>query len=642
MKRYVPTRWSHLVGYSGVGALVRADNDLFAIWDIREWTDKTGAPAGEILSYVELLRGTLGLGKDLRQPPLSRELDNGAIEGTCVPASRFPAWTRCPSCGLLRLRPWGKAAPGEHGVLKEPRCTCAKHPRLKQVDWVLAHPDGGLDEVPWHWLAHPRKGTGSDCKGGNETPYLHLKRDEETGKWFLHCDRCRTRTGFYPKMTIKPESNEKNDPFKKIHDPSGQPWPKGKASTPVPSQQSFHILDVSDGRLYYPRVASGLVIPPESQVARGSVVDRLYRNHAIRDELASCRTEKRRASILNGLADEFGCTGQDLEDAQKEIDKGWPLYGETGTRGQLLEKEYGALTTPIPDQLEGEDFVTEHQTAAWRGLSLGGAGKSRVRALHQAVDRLVAVTRLREIRVFLGFSRIAQGFDDHIRPNTAGAKVESGGRLVLPDLDGSKDWLPAIELYGEGIFFTLDEAMLRRWERQECLVTRAAQLQQRFESAAIRFNVEPPSPLSPRFLLLHTLAHLLIRRLEAEAGYPAASIRERIYCGEGEAPMSGILAYVAVPDIVGSLGGIAELAEPGRFLRLLTGVFDHATWCSQDPVCAEHQGQGPSELNLAACHACALIPEPSCQYGDLLLDRVCVAGDLGGTIRSVLDFAEEG
>ena len=85
----------------------------------------------------------------------------------------------------------------------------------------------------------------------------------------------------------------------------------------------------------------------------------------------------------------------------------------------------------------------------------------------------------------------------------------------------------------------------------------------------MRFPEDPPLPLTPRFLLLHTLAHLLIRRLEAEAGYTAASIRERIYCAEGSAPMAGILVSVAVPDILGSLGGLAELADPGRFLQLL-------------------------------------------------------------------------
>ena len=36
-------------------------------------------------------------------------------------------------------------------------------------------------------------------------------------------------------------------------------------------------------------------------------------------------------------------------------------------------------------------------------------------------------------------------------------------------------------------------------------------------------------PCSPKFVLLHTLSHLLIRQLAFESGYNAASLRENIY-----------------------------------------------------------------------------------------------------------------
>lgn len=142
--------------------------------------------------------------------------------------------------------------------------------------------------------------------------------------------------------------------------------------------------------------------------------------------------------------------------------------------------------------------------------------------------------------------------------------------------------------------------------------------------------------VTQRFLFLHTIAHILIRQLETNAGYPAASLKERIYCKSGRDAMSGILIYVAVPDIVGSLGGLAELAEPKRLLPLMVSVFDQAEWCSLDPVCSEHDGQGPQLLNRAACHACALVPEPSCAYGNVLLDRTFIKGDLREKIPSFL------
>ena len=630
MKRFVPTRWSHMLSFSGVGALVRADNDLFLVMDISHWTDKHGQPAGEPLVYVDLLRGALGLDdKQLLQPPRARLVNNGAVDGTCVPALRFPRWARCPSCGLLHYEPW-QAQGRERNSLEDPRCSCPKRSRLRQVDWVVAHPDGGVWDVPWHWLAHKDAPAANDCRKNNATPSLHLLRNDKSGHWSLRCGRCGASEPFSPGRELASGRRA-----------SLQPWQKPPADPAVQSQQNARIVEVNDPRLYFSRLKSGLVIPPESQVERGGLLDRLYCNHAARRELEGARTRLARGGLLRRLANEFGCTREALGEALEQIEAGWPLYGETATGGQLLEKEYRALTTPIPGQVEGEDFVTEHLTSAWRSLPLDLAESARGAAVRDVVEQLVAVTRLREIRVFTGFHRVEQWFDDGIKPDTDDEPERQIARLVPPDLDQGADWLPAIELYGEGIFVTLDESMLQRWEEQPGLVWRAEALQRRLDHTGMRLPDELTLPLTPRFILLHTLAHLLIRRLETEAGYSAASIRERIYCGTGPEPMAGILVYVAVADVAGSLGGLAELAEPERFLNLLAGVFDQADWCSLDPVCAEHEGQGPSQLNRAACHACALVPEPSCQFGNVLLDRVFIAGDLGGEIQPLLAFATE-
>ena len=61
--------------------------------------------------------------------------------------------------------------------------------------------------------------------------------------------------------------------------------------------------------------------------------------------------------------------------------------------------------------------------------------------------------------------------------------------------------------------------------------------------------------VSGSYVLLHTLAHLLIQSLAMRCGYPASSIRERIYVDEqAEAPRYGILLYTGTPDAEGTLG----------------------------------------------------------------------------------------
>ena len=631
MSRLIPTRWSHLIGYSGVGAVVRADNDLFVIEDISRWTDRAGEPAGAEIPYVTLLRASLGIDRQLRHPPVSRELPNGHVDGVCVPAMRFPGWMRCPSCGLLHWLPW-RNQPGDITQREPARCSCTRRSRLQQVGWALAYPEGGLQEVPWHALAHrDARSQGDTCRVDRKSSRIYLTRDAETGtRWFLHCRICNARAPFDPK-----QSWHGGDPMR-------QPWEESGSVRHGESPIKGSILEISDPRLHFPHTRSALVIPPESRVRRGTVVDRLYGSRSDRDDIEHARPGLPRRQILRSLASRLGCTAADIEDALSELQKGYPHYGETVTPGDLMGKEYLALQAEIPNLADNEDFVPHDKTQAWRAQIVSeGTRESSILA---AVSRVVAVTRLRVVKIFEGFTRVTPNAEDGLRPDDVSGEGDRDGkaRLVSPDLGKNLDWLPAVELYGEGIFFTLSELVLRRWEDQPNLRLRIQDLERRFERTGMYFPDTPLLPLPPRFVLLHTLAHLLIRQLETQAGYPAASLQERIYSAEGDDPMAGVLVYVAVPDVVGSLGGLAELAEPARFLRLLSGVFSRADWCSLDPVCAEHEGQGPSQLNRAACHGCALVPEPSCQFRNLLLDRVFIRGDLHGQIRPLLDFVAPG
>ena len=610
---------------------MRADNDLFVIEDISRWTDPAGKSAGAEIPYVTLLRASLGIDRQLRNPPASRTLPNGQVDGVCVPAMRFPGWMRCPSCGLLHWLPW-RDQQAKTPQKEPPRCSCTNHSRLQQVGWVLAYPEGGVQEVPWHALAHRDAGSrGETCRVDRKSSRMHLKRDAATGtQWFLQCSICNASTRFNPKQPWHGG------------DPRRQPWEKTDHTGRGDGDSLASILEISDPRLYFPRIRSALVIPPESRVKRGTVVDRLYCSRADREDLENARPGLPRRQILRALASRFGCTAGDLEDALAELQKGYPQYAETVTQGDLMRKEYCALQSEIPNLADNEDFVPRDRTHAWRAQIV--PKDTREANVLVTVDRLVAVTRLRVVNIFEGFTRVTSNMDDGLRPvNPTEAEDQARkAEIVQPDLGKGLDWLPAVELYGEGIFFKLSEDILRRWEEQRPLQRRTQDLERRFERTGMHFPDTALVPLSARFVLLHTLAHLLIRQLETEAGYPAASIRERIYWAEGESPMAGVLVYVAVPDVVGSLGGLAELAEPARFLHLLAGVFSRAEWCSMDPVCVEHEGQGPDQLNRAACHGCALIPEPSCEFRNLLLDRVFIRGDLKGEIRPLLDFAIPG
>ncbi|MBC8270595.1 MAG: hypothetical protein H8E49_00945, partial [Gammaproteobacteria bacterium] len=148
----ISIRLSHLLGQSGVGAIVRGTNGLVIVQDTRQWTDRQGISAGKVIPYVERVRAALGIEEQLREPPVAKELANGQVDGTSIPATRFPSWMRCPSCGSMYRWPWRKDQP-DHAPLCNHQ-DCKYNPKLEQVTWVLTHPEGYLADVPWHFLAH--------------------------------------------------------------------------------------------------------------------------------------------------------------------------------------------------------------------------------------------------------------------------------------------------------------------------------------------------------------------------------------------------------------------------------------------------------------------------------------------------------
>ena len=202
---------------------------------------------------------------------------------------------------------------------------------------------------------------------------------------------------------------------------------------------------------------------------------------------------------------------------------------------------------------------------------------------------------------------------------------------------GDENWLPAIQVHGEGIFFEFNKEEVDKWAERPQVLSRIKALREAYRKS--RFSNNDTGDLRPAFLLIHTFAHLLINQLTFECGYGSSSIRERLYCERtaNEFDMYGVLIYTASGDSEGSLGGLVRQGEKGRVEDIICSAIRNATWCSSDPVCIQSLGQGPESCNLAACHNCALLPETCCEYGNRLLDRGVVVGDL--TDRTIGFFA---
>jgi hypothetical protein len=237
-------------------------------------------------------------------------------------------------------------------------------------------------------------------------------------------------------------------------------------------------------------------------------------------------------------------------------------------------------------------------------------------AVAEILESVALVRKLRETRVLAGFTRLL--------PPDAGIE---DGRLQTLKLDNSIDWLPAIVVRGEGIFLEFRADRLDEWIVRGEAAKRLARLVGAYNIRRTA-RAQPPRAVGPKFIMVHTLAHLLMTELSFECGYGSSSLRERIYCDTetGTPAMQGVLIYTASGDAEGTLGGLVRQGEPNRFERTLISALRRAQWCSSDPICIESTGQGVDNANLAACHGCALLPETSCEEGNRLLDRAMIVG----------------
>jgi hypothetical protein len=236
------------------------------------------------------------------------------------------------------------------------------------------------------------------------------------------------------------------------------------------------------------------------------------------------------------------------------------------------------------------------------------------------IQAVVQVHRLREVLALIGFTRF---------------------EAVTPDIDGEYDtdvrraelasdprWFPAIDNRGEGIFISLRPELIKEWLERPEVIARLDDLLAGHARWLEGRRVEHPFPGGP-YILIHTLSHLLIQSLSMRCGYPASSIRERVY-SDTAGDRFGLLLYTGSPDAEGTLGGLIE--EARRLEDHLEQALGMAALCSNDPICAQHSPQGSLEsrwLLGAACHGCTLVAETCCEMRNDYLDRALVVPVLG-------------
>lgn len=536
-----------------------------------------------------------------------------------TPAQRFPRWYRHSKTGEMRKF-----------NLNTERLDNSGGGRWLPVRFVAVCAGGHLCEFPWkQWIGCQCPGDGNlylTDRGGSELSSIRIEcracPDGSTGR------RGKNLTG----TTIKPDLEQgEQSKFQQagISCPGERPW-LGEGSNELGC--SFPLIGalINQINLYFPRTISAILLPDLQQ--HDAVIMQL--RNEIEQDAGACGI----ARTLWNMGDKDGAV--DLVRGKLARRK---IIAEENEVKTALESLLASVPAGLPNAVQ--PAILDSDLLAFRRAEFNiirnevndPANIPNLRVIPTAVPQDLTdwfanvnlVERLRETRVFYGFDRLEPNAQPLVgMPDSAMKQLFRNAPKHRQD-----QWLPAIEVFGEGIYIELNEQKISQWQIQnkDWLANR---LNDGFITrlSGVFLTLPPIVPAdikwATKYLLVHSLAHILINQLVFECGYSTASLRERLYISsDAQAPMAGILIYTAAGDSEGTLGGLVRLGQPDRLGLIVRRALSRASWCSADPVCSENLGgQGSRLVNLAACHACTLLPETSCETINHGLDRAMVVG----------------
>ncbi len=528
-----------------------------------------------------------------------------------LPVATFPRWMLCPTCQLLAPLSAGLFArrdnpyhPDRTRYIHE-ACPKGKTPTVVPARFLVACPNGHLDDFPWIEFTH--RGP-TNCRASLRL--LEFGPGGEARDLLVECVTCKAQ--------------------RRMSDAFGR---AGEASMPLCRGRRPHLRDFDEqpcacqtkaillgaSNLWFPDVLTALSIPTLDSSRLEQLVEEQWPILDRVENLQNIALLRQLLPALSNLA-----PYRDDEIWQAIASRRHALAAEPADQPvDLKSPEWAIFSAPAQAPTTDDFRLTQVPTPA---------------GFETVIERIVLVEQLREVRALIGFTRIDA-------PGELGDENQAERRMRIARQ--APAWVPAAEVRGEGIFIQLREEAVRAWSLRPAVQAWG----KRFFDAHIAWRnhryITPAAANFPemRYVLLNSLAHILMRRLTLACGYTAASIRERLYSrnpheeGKPPEPMAGLLLYTAAPDSEGTLGGLVSLGEPAALGHHLRAALAEAGLCASDPLCAEHPpSHDGMTLHAAACHACLFAPETSCECGNRYLDRSVLIATVERTELAFFDF----
>ena len=583
-------RRSQLISPWGVGAILSLpDNNSYMIAGLNFWNFKHDK---SLIIEDKRLTDRLGIDELIMPPDFREKIQDPNFFNVKIPAVRFPRWHYCTNskCGKMKKLKFTQRY--------KPKCDKCNFDLVPER-FVVACADNHIDDFPipeWIHANHSNQYDPKSC-------IISRKTSGSSGSIGNVSYSCSC--GAYRSMakSFDPEELAKTG----IKCKGAKPWLNIEYSD---CQKPLTTIQKGASNVWFGDILNSIKIPIGFGKHHPDVIKVINEN----------------ASVLNTFVNDEP-NYEIIDTVYKIKDHIHDKITIEDFRSLVAEQLFSDNnSTVISDVLTEDDQykLKEYQVL----IDGGGTVRSELYVEKQdlndydfeskiKINSLSLVRELTAIRVLRSFSRLEPtSYDDE------------SNKTQTPLSSGNINWLPAIQSKGEGIFLAFDKNQIDKWSLKPSVINRINILNNRMQESIYYANFD--AKLRPQFVLLHTLAHLLINEINLDSGYSTSSIRERIYCEKsGNAGlMYGILLYTASGDSEGSLGGLVSQGLPGKIESILEQALDNSKWCSSDPVCIESSGQGTDSMNLAACHNCTLLPETSCEHGNRLLDRALIHGTL--------------
>ena len=581
-------RQAQLITTFGPGAMMDLPKHAVLVGGLAFWSQGAIINEPRLSARLAVLLGLSSI--ELHAPPAAEGEDKAWFG---VRVFQFPEWflAAAPEQGELEDRQGVRARALVHRKALTGGAYVDRDRRRRPVvpvRFVRACPRGHIGDIDWYAFAH--RGA-SDCKKQGQELFLDERgTGGDLGDLAVRC-ACGSQRPLIEARELKT-------------------WPLGRcggerpwlgASSREDCELPSRLLTRAASNAYFPQAMSVISLPDRRQAVRAAV-DAAWgflENANSLEKVGEMFQWRAVKPLVSGITDEE--VWAELEQRRGGLSE------ETPVKQAELEVLAAAQEELGEDRPDGVFYARALAGDQWR------------RAWTAAVERVVLAHRLREVVALAGFTRFEPpALDDQ-------GELDLGVRRAALALETK--WLPAYENHGEGIFLQFRSDAVREWASRSAVQRRYAALREGFMAWRAEHQESKAELPDPAYWMLHSFAHLLLTAITLGCGYPASSLRERVYAVSGSG--YGILIYTGAPDAEGTLGG---LVEAGRRI----GEFGEAALrlgalCSNDPVCAQHSpavGHERRFLQGAACHGCLLIAETSCERHNQFLDRALVVPTL--------------